>query len=322
MELRPATSGWGSAGRRPAGRSWFAFAKRALLAPFGVGTIDQALLGIVAAKHFFVRQFGLAGKVVVLDEVHTYDLYTSTLIDALVKRLRELQCTVIILSATLTEKRRRELLGVAGDQPASTAYPLVSGAAGSLIESACEPPPAKTIQIRNISGALPLEEAIDRARDGECLLWIRNTVDAAQETYRALQSANSQGGPRIALLHSRFPFFRREQLEDDWMNQLGKDPGQSAQRLHFSFHPGGRTECGYRCRPADYRPRPTDMLLQRIGRLWRHDRPTRPCPQPEVWIQMPHFDDAALRECEREGTSRGSGQERPRLCALRPAAFA
>src|ERR1019366_2474535 len=41
------------------GRSWFVSAKRALLAPFGVGTVDQALLGIVAAKHFFVRQFGL-----------------------------------------------------------------------------------------------------------------------------------------------------------------------------------------------------------------------------------------------------------------------
>ena len=83
------------------GRSWFASPKRALLTPYGVGTIDQALLGVVAAKHFFVRQFGLAGKVVVLDEVHTYDLYTSTLIDVLVKRLRDLQCTVLILSATL-----------------------------------------------------------------------------------------------------------------------------------------------------------------------------------------------------------------------------
>jgi hypothetical protein len=49
-----------------AGRSWFASPKRALLTPFGVGTVDQALLGIVAAKHFFVRQFGLAGKVVIL----------------------------------------------------------------------------------------------------------------------------------------------------------------------------------------------------------------------------------------------------------------
>jgi CRISPR-associated endonuclease/helicase Cas3 len=87
-----------------AGRSWFASPKRALLTPCGVGTVDQALLGVVAAKHFFVRQFGLAGKVVILDEVHSYDLYTGTLIDKLVERLRELECTVIILSGTLTEE--------------------------------------------------------------------------------------------------------------------------------------------------------------------------------------------------------------------------
>lgn len=83
-----------------------------LLTPFGVGTVDQALLGIVAAKHFFIRQFGLAGKVVILDEVHSYDLYTGTLIDVLVRRLRELHCTVIVLSATLTAARRRQLLRV------------------------------------------------------------------------------------------------------------------------------------------------------------------------------------------------------------------
>ena len=83
-----------------------------LLTPFGVGTVDQALLGIVAAKHFFIRQFGLAGKVVILDEVHSHNLCTGTLIDVLVRRLRELHCTVIVLSATLTAARRRQLLRV------------------------------------------------------------------------------------------------------------------------------------------------------------------------------------------------------------------
>jgi CRISPR-associated endonuclease/helicase Cas3 len=295
-QLYPASPDAEARGHVRAGRSWFASAKRALLAPFGVGTIDQALLGIVAAKHFFVRQFGLAGKVVVLDEVHTYDLYTSTLIGALVKRLRELQCTVIILSATLTEKRRRELLGLADDQPVSVAYPLVSGATGSLLECACEAPPAKTIQIRNMSGALRVEEAIERARRGECLLWIRNTVDEAQQTYRNLQSANSQGGPSIALLHSRFPFFRREQLEAYWMDQLGKRPSNrpdgcvlvSTQIVEQSV------DIDADLLITDLAP--TDMLLQRLGRLWRHDRPTRPCPQPEVWIQMPPSDDASLRD--------------------------
>ena len=29
---------------------------------------------------------------------------------------------------------------------------------------------------------------------------------------------------------------------------------------------------------------PTDMLLQRLGRLWRHDRPKRPAEGPELGI--------------------------------------
>jgi CRISPR-associated endonuclease/helicase Cas3 len=86
--------------------TWFHPHKRALLYPFAVGTIDQALLGIIRVKHFFVRQFGLAGKVVILDEVHSYDRYTGTLLDRLVQRLLDLKCTVIILSATLTAERR------------------------------------------------------------------------------------------------------------------------------------------------------------------------------------------------------------------------
>lgn len=108
------------------GRDWFASTRRALLAPFGVGTVDQALLGVVAAKHFFVRQYALAGKVVVLDEVHSYDLYTGTLIAVLIRRLRELQATVIVLSATLTAAQRRNLLGLTGGVPVSMAYPLLS----------------------------------------------------------------------------------------------------------------------------------------------------------------------------------------------------
>src|SRR5205807_425236 len=154
----------------------------------------------------------------------------------------------------------------------------------------------RAIQIRNVSAALPIiEEAIDRASEGECLLWIRNTVDEAQETYRALQSANFQGGPDIALLHSRFPFFRREQLEDEWMNRLGKSPPNrpagcvlvSTQVVEQSVDIDADLLITVLA--------PTDMLLQRLGRLWRHERPNRPCEQPEVWIQMPCLNDASLR---------------------------
>ncbi len=277
-----------------AGRSWFASAKRALLTPFGVGTIDQALLGIVAAKHFFVRQFGLAGKVVILDEVHTYDLYTGTLVSALVRRLRELSCTVIILSATLTEKRRRELLGLPANQTCSEAYPLVSGKGASFVERESEPPPSKTVQVRNVSGEVPVHEIVARALlRGECVLWIRNTVDEAQTAFRALQAASS-GRISVALLHSRFPYFRREELESEWMERLGRDSSRrpagcvlvSTQVVEQSV------DIDADLLITDLSP--TDMLLQRLGRLWRHDRPTRPCSQPEVWIQVPSADETLL----------------------------
>lgn len=290
------------------GRSWFASSKRALLAQYGVGTIDQSLLGIVAAKHFFVRQFGLAGKVVILDEVHTYDLYTSTLIGALVKRLRELQCTVIILSATLTEKRRRELLGLAGSQPVSTAYPLVSGVSSGLIEQPSEPPPSKAVHIRHVLGAAPAREVLDRACHGDCVLWIRNTVDEAQETYRTLRAANSQDGPDIGLLHSRFPFFRREEIEADWMSRLGKGSQNRPPGCVLVSTQVAEQSVDIDADLLITDLAPTDMLLQRLGRLWRHERGRRPCDRPEVWIQMPHTEYASLREADEKELRKALGK--------------
>ena len=289
-------------------RSWFASSKRALLVPFGVGTIDQALLGIVASKHFFVRQFGLAGKVVILDEVHTYDIYTGTLITALVKRLRDLQCTVLVLSATLTEKRRRELLELHEERPLGTGYPMVSGVVGSLIEQSCEPPPSKSVRIRSVSRAIPVREVLERASSGECLLWIRNTVDEAQETYRALHDACGGAGPSLALLHSRFPFFRRAELEDYWMDRLGKDCARRPSGCVLVSTQVTEQSVDIDADLLITDLAPTDMLLQRLGRLWRHQRPDRPCLQPEVWIQMPDRDDGFLDTAGTKGLREALGK--------------
>jgi CRISPR-associated endonuclease/helicase Cas3 len=80
-----------------------------LLAPFGVGTIDQSLLAALQTRHWFVRLFGLAGKVIVFDEVHAYDTYMSHLLATLLGWLREIGCSVILLSATLPASKRNEL---------------------------------------------------------------------------------------------------------------------------------------------------------------------------------------------------------------------
>lgn len=120
-------------------------------------------------------------------------------------------------------------------------------------------------------------------------------MDEAQATYRKLRDANCEGGSRLALLHSRFPFFRREELESEWMEILGK---------HSTRRPAGcvlvSTQVCEQSVDIDADLlitdlAPTDMLLQRLGRLWRHERPIRPCPRPEVWIRTPDPNDAILR---------------------------
>ncbi len=90
-------------------QSWFTAKKRPLLAPFGIGTIDQSLLSVLQTKHWFVRLFGLAGKVVIFDEVHAYDAYMSTILERLLHWLAEVGCTVILLSATLPDAKRKGL---------------------------------------------------------------------------------------------------------------------------------------------------------------------------------------------------------------------
>lgn len=280
-----------------AGYSWFASAKRALLAPFGVGTVDQALLGIVAAKHFFVRQLGLAGKVVILDEIHSYDLYTSTLIDTLIQRLLELKATVIVLSATLTHDRHKQLLALAGVNTVdlSTAYPLLSGMSPSLQQHPVESPISKTIFVSFPSAESLIVSSLERAQRGECVLWIRNTVAEAQETFSRLKSDNREGGPSLALLHARFPYFRREELENDWMDRLGKDGTRRPQNgcvLVSTQVTEQSVDIDADLLITDLAP--TDMLLQRLGRVWRHER-ARPSERPEVWIRSLTLDDDQLR---------------------------
>jgi CRISPR-associated endonuclease/helicase Cas3 len=86
---------------------WFTHKKRSLLSEYGVGTVDQALVPILPVRHNFVRLWGLANRVVILDEVHAYDAYTGTLLEHLVRWLQALGCSVVLISATLSPSIHR-----------------------------------------------------------------------------------------------------------------------------------------------------------------------------------------------------------------------
>ena len=169
------------------GGAWFESGRRGILAPFAVGTIDQALMAVMRVRHAAVRAFGLAGKVVILDEVHSYDAYTGVFLRELVRLLHALKCTTIILSATLTGERRVELADVGGAHGLSCKeYPLVTAipAYRKAIEIPCLLPVRHEVTIqmcRNDEDAL--EEALLRAEQGQQILWIENTVAEAQEVF-------------------------------------------------------------------------------------------------------------------------------------------
>jgi len=271
--------GVGSEGRELP--SWFAPSKRGLLYPFAVGTIDQALLATMNVRHSFVRLFGLAGKVVILDEVHSYDMYTGSLVESLVHDLRQVGCTVIILSATLTAKKRDALLGCL--TPVDAPYPLVSGNVnGRLVLDAPRVDAIeKRVSLHRLDGVQGVvDEALLRASAGCNVLCVANSVRQAQRWYRLMKAAMPEGGVMVGLLHSRFPDFRRAEIEDDWMLALGKG---DANRPHGSILISTQIVEQSVDIDADYlitELAPIDMLFQRMGRLWRHERGVRPVAEP------------------------------------------
>lgn len=291
-----------------AARDWFASAKRAILAPFGVGTVDQALLSVVAAKHFFVRRFGLAGKVVILDEIHSYDFYTGTLIRVLCKTLEDLGCTVILLSATLTPERRAALLDESESSEKATAYPLISGrqSGGAFITPRpIEPPKDSSVHIDFMESKDARRAVWDKASQGACVLWICDTVASAQMIYAEFEILAQQDAdaPALGLLHSRFPHFRREELEEYWMDALGKDGEAKGLRPSGCILVSTQVVEQSVDLDADLlvtELAPTDMLLQRIGRLWRHPRGPRPTERPECWILREAKPLAELRVLGKE----------------------
>lgn len=254
--------------------SWFSGRKRGLLAPFAVGTIDQLLMAVINVRHGALRSLGVAGKVVILDEVHSYDAYTSSLILELVKRLREWNCTVIILSATLTHELRNSLLGIENDRQAR-GYPLLSirGKANQVFYHEFDQKKSKKVKISHASSIdQAYKAALDHAEKGECVLWIENTVGDAQEVFRSLVSREMES-LEFGLIHSRFQEITRRRNENEWVEKYGKNATKEKRS-------GGKILVGTQVLEqsvdidADFlvtRLCPTDMLLQRVGRLWRHE---------------------------------------------------
>ncbi len=267
--------------------------KKALLADVGIGTIDQALLAVMPARHQSLRLLGLVGKVLILDEVHAYDAYTSEPLKRLISFHAALGGSVILLSATLTRKQRAELIGAFQGKPQAEAespeYPLLTHA--NSIEIITENPvPTRASVARHVSVRLHYDEpsVLDEIRaaveKGECVCWIRNTVFDARNAWRVLQQADWMDNDKLYLFHSRYALVDRLGIEENMLKLFGKNatPAQRRGRVLVATQVVEQSlDLDFDRMISDLAP--IDLLIQRAGRLHRHQRGDRGTPILDVF---------------------------------------
>ncbi len=80
-----------------------------MLDDFVIGTVDHMLLAALKQRHLVLRHLGLSKKVVIIDEVHAYDVYMSQYLEKAIEWMGAYNVPVILLSATLPAQNRERL---------------------------------------------------------------------------------------------------------------------------------------------------------------------------------------------------------------------
>ena len=279
---------------------WLGPLRMGLLDENGVGTVDQAMAGILKARFSVLRLLGLDNKVLVIDELHAYDAYMSEIIQALLRWCKALQIPVVLLSATLQESQRHAYLSCYTDQVdcLSSGYPLITQvdsvgtitqteAAATMKTDYC----FKPVHFGDDDTAIA-RYAVKRVENGGCYCILANTVKKAQYIYQAILDIKSND-TETTLFHARFSVGRRQEIEKQCLSEFGKGldakrPSKAIlvatqvveQSLDLDFD-GMLTELA-----------PIDLLLQRAGRVHRHRGRKRPkgMEKPVIEVILPNED--------------------------------
>ncbi|MFJ9434755.1 CRISPR-associated helicase Cas3' [Streptomyces sp. NPDC101490] len=289
-------SGSGSCREAEAGlvaHTWLRGRKKAMLSSFVAGTVDQLLFTGLKSKHLALRHLAVAGKVVIIDEAHAYDTYMGVYLDRVLSWLGAYRVPVVVLSATLPAGRRRELVeayagagaGVGGDADGAFSavseaveYPLLTavGAGGvPVVRRPAASGRSVPVRLEGLDDGLDL--LADRLgvelADGGCALVVRNTVKRVMETARVLRERF--GDDAVTVAHARFLDLDRAVNDKDLLRRFGP-PGMGVER------PRGRhvvvaSQVAEQSLDVDFDVLvtdlcPVDLLLQRMGRLHRHQR--------------------------------------------------
>lgn len=286
--------------------SWFT-GKKSILTDFTVGTIDNLLRMGLKEKHLFLRHLGFSGKVVVIDEVHAYDMYMSSYLFKAMNWLGAYHVPVIILSATLPGEKRNQLIKaylkgkygrsyqsqlIAKDGWETTqAYPLLTILDGSKLKQLTEfdqkNQKSTHLHVRRLEADDEelVRRVIDKIKQGGVAGIVVNTVKRAQTLAKVFhQHQKAVDDTILMVLHSAFLAPERSKQEEKLQKLIGKN----GQRPHKMIVIGTQVleqslDIDFDVLYTDIAP--IDLVLQRTGRLHRHDilRPEA-LKIPEVFV--------------------------------------
>ncbi|OHU85068.1 MULTISPECIES: CRISPR-associated helicase/endonuclease Cas3 [Pseudoalteromonas] len=287
---------------------WFTAKKHGLLAGVCVGTVDQLLMAAMLYKHNFVRLFGLANKVLILDEVHSLQSFQLDLLKNTLQWMAKLQVRVIILSATLPRTMLVELIHAYAKtckqeiEVENSPYPRITTfSSGQLArsytivedqqknEDSSRPPASYHVQLHETTPkhcvSRMADDVLTTANKAGCgvFVCILNTVNKVQELSEIITKycdENKASNIEHLTFHAKYPLATRLSIEELIEHRVGKHPTD-----HQRINPN--RPVNDKCliligsqvleQSLDYdacemftQIAPIDLLLQRVGRVWRH----------------------------------------------------
>ncbi|HPR90784.1 MAG TPA: CRISPR-associated helicase Cas3', partial [Synergistaceae bacterium] len=278
-----------------------------------------------------MRAAALARSLLVIDEVHASDHFMTRIIESLVELFALCGGHILMMSATLGGAVRERYLHIFRTRKAVGVSPvpdetLCIGTPYPLISSTSARTAIKTLSGRAKEVRLELlpsmenpetlaQLALGAADSGGCILVLRNSVASAVETLQAMEKQRAGENNNIftiegvsTLHHARFAPADRKRLDQEVELLFGKSVERrwpcvivTTQTLEQSLDVDFDLLITDLC--------PADVLLQRIGRLFRHDR-RRPSAfsEPRCIVLVPDKGKDWL--LKREAGKRQFGKER------------
>lgn len=286
--------------------AWLASSrKRVFLGQVGVCTVDQVLLSVLPVRHKFVRGFGLAKSVLIVDEVHAYDAYMHGLLGEVLRQQKATGGSAILLSATLPANLRAKLLQTwdasgQDDAPYPALWHATQGAVIPRTVSDDQQPKRREVEIEclKLADAFPdtdlIERIIKAAESGALVAVVVNLVSDAQRLARSLRERTQIN---VDIFHARFRFNDRQKKEDAVLALYGRNAPRIAGRILVA------TQVVEQSLDLDFdwmltQICPVDLLFQRLGRLHRHAREQRPTgfESPHCTVLSVDGDDYGLHK--------------------------